>query len=79
MFNSMEEYFANKQRAEKEKKPVVIKYRCPQNHRCPAVMVCPVGAIVQEDSKSAPVIDYDKCINCGKCVRYCGMGAIVFE
>ena len=24
----------------------------------------------------APVADMDKCIKCGKCVRYCPMGAI---
>lgn len=49
--------------------------RCPQNHPCPAVRVCPVGALKQQGF-AAPVIDKAKCINCGKCVRACGMGAL---
>lgn len=49
--------------------------RCPQNHRCPAIRVCPVGAITQE-RKGLPVIDNEKCITCGKCVTYCPMRAI---
>lgn len=49
--------------------------RCPANHPCPAVRVCPVGAIKQ-DGYGLPVIDEGSCIKCGKCVRYCPMGAI---
>ena len=26
-----------------------------------------------------PTIDYEKCINCGKCVEYCTLGAYEFE
>jgi NAD-dependent dihydropyrimidine dehydrogenase PreA subunit len=26
-----------------------------------------------------PVIDYEKCISCGKCIDYCHMGAYEFE
>ena len=26
-----------------------------------------------------PTIDYEKCINCGKCVDYCKLGAYKFE
>jgi len=26
-----------------------------------------------------PTIDYEKCINCGKCVDYCKLGAYEFE
>ena len=33
---------------------------CPQNHPCPAVKVCPVGALSQTDY-NAPVIDRAKC------------------
>ena len=33
----------------------------PQNHKCPAVNVCPVGALSQEDF-NAPKIDYDKLV-----------------
>ncbi len=53
----------------------VNKNRCPENHPCPSVRVCPVQALSQVRF-SAPSVDMDKCIKCGKCVRYCPMGAI---
>lgn len=53
----------------------VIQSRCPQNHPCPSIRVCPVGAMTQVGF-SAPKIDMDKCIKCGKCVRFCPMGAL---
>ncbi len=53
---------------------VVEKY-CPQNHSCPAIRVCPVDAIKQS-GYDAPVIDKEKCIECGKCVMFCPMGAL---
>ncbi|HRR94193.1 MAG TPA: 4Fe-4S binding protein, partial [Bacteroidales bacterium] len=49
--------------------------RCPQNHYCPVIRVCPAGAISQQGPFSAPEIDYSKCTSCGKCARYCGYGA----
>jgi len=61
-----------------ERVMVVIKHRCPQNHPCPAVRVCPVNAIKQEGYK-APIIDQEKCIKCAKCVRFCPMGALALE
>jgi Fe-S-cluster-containing hydrogenase component 2 len=54
----------------------VIKNRCPQNHPCPAINVCPVNALKQNGFE-APAIDESKCIDCGKCTRYCPMGALV--
>lgn len=36
---------------------------------------CPVGAISQ-DGFGLPVINDEKCIECGKCARICGMGAV---
>lgn len=53
----------------------VNKSFCPQNHPCPSVRVCPVGAIKQTGF-SAPTIDQKKCIKCEKCVLFCPMGAI---
>jgi len=50
--------------------------RCPQNHRCPAIYVCPKQAITQKHFFSLPVVDDEKCTTCGKCLRYCPMGAI---
>lgn len=52
--------------------------RCPQNHRCPAINVCPVDAITQ-DGYGLPKIDPDKCISCMKCTSYCPMGAFEQE
>ncbi|MCI8352243.1 MAG: 4Fe-4S binding protein [Clostridia bacterium] len=49
---------------------------CPQNHKCPAVNVCPVGALTQKDFE-APTIDHNKCIRCGKCSNFCPKKALV--
>ncbi len=57
---------------------VVRENRCPQNHPCPSVRVCPVGAITQR-GYAAPVVDMDACIKCGKCIRFCPMGAIQYD
>ena len=51
---------------------------CPQNHPCPAVKVCPVGALSQTDY-NAPVIDRAKCIRCGKCSSFCPKKALELE
>lgn len=57
---------------------VVNENRCPQNHPCPSVRVCPVGAITQRGYE-APVVDMASCIKCGKCIRFCPMGAIQYN
>lgn len=49
--------------------------RCPQNHPCPSVNICPVGALKQ-NGFAAPTVDNEKCTGCGKCVRFCPMGAL---
>ena len=56
----------------------VIEENCPQNHPCPAVPECPVGALTQEGFK-APVVDEDTCTDCGKCAEVCPRGALVLE
>ena len=53
----------------------VSKNRCPQNHFCPSIMVCPSGALSQKGLE-APVVDETKCTDCGKCARYCPTGAL---
>jgi ferredoxin len=53
----------------------IDKNRCPQNHRCPSIKVCPVGAISQEGF-DLPVIDPEKCIECMECVKFCPRRAI---
>lgn len=55
---------------------ITISNACPANHPCPAVNVCPVDAIKQASPFDKPTIDQDKCIECGKCVNFCPMGAI---
>lgn len=59
-------------------KIIVEKRRCPQNHPCPSVRVCPVNALIQVGF-SAPEVDENKCIKCGKCVKFCPMRAIRAE
>jgi Fe-S-cluster-containing hydrogenase component 2 len=53
----------------------VNKNRCPQNHPCPSIRVCPVDALKQK-GYSAPDVVKEKCITCGKCVNFCPMGAL---
>ena len=56
----------------------VVKSRCPANHKCPSIAVCPESALSQKGF-SAPEVDREKCIGCGKCVRRCPMRALVIE
>jgi ferredoxin len=65
----------------RERKNMAIKIEknlCPENHRCPAVRVCPVDALIQE-GVLAPVVDADKCIDCGDCAQTCPTGALIME
>jgi len=54
---------------------IVDKKLCPQNHPCPALRICPANALSQEGYHS-PVVDEEKCLECGKCARFCPMGAL---
>ena len=60
------------------KRLMVNKQRCPQNHPCPSVKVCPVGALTQAGYE-APTVAQDQCIQCGKCVRFCPRMALTLE
>ena len=52
-------------------KGVVIS-ECIQRIPCnPCVDSCPVSAISMEDINSIPIIDYEACIGCGKCIGVC--------
>ncbi len=51
---------------------------CPQNHKCPSVQICPVGALSQQNHE-APQIDYSKCITCGKCSTFCPKKALYLD
>jgi len=57
---------------------ILKKENCPQNHKCPAIKVCPVGALSQVGF-NAPIIDYNKCIKCGKCSNFCPKKALILE
>jgi len=52
--------------------------RCPQNHPCPSVRVCPEGALKQKGF-AAPEVNQEKCIKCGKCVRFCPRRALKLQ
>jgi len=56
--------------------PIVVPRRCPQNHPCPLVFLCPTGAISQKGF-GAPEIDLEKCIECGACSASCSYGAVL--
>ena len=56
-------------------KIIVNEQKCPKNHRCPSIDVCPNEAIVQSDIHSLPTINSAKCILCGACIDFCPMGA----
>ena len=62
---------------EKKKLNIIVE-NCPQNHKCPAVKVCQVGALSQEGFQ-ATKIDYEKCISCGKCSDFCPKHALVLK
>ena len=65
-------------KSRQDRKLVINKRRCPENHLCPSIRVCPVGALKQ-NGYAAPTVDESKCTKCGKCVRYCPMRAISLQ
>lgn len=71
-------FFHKNAESEEDQSKKVLKVnenRCPQNHPCPSVKVCPVGALSQKGFH-APAVDESKCIKCGKCVKFCPMRAL---
>jgi len=56
-------------------KLIVNKDKCPQNHKCLSMAICPKGTITQKDIYSLPEVDFDKCILCCKCMNCCLKGA----
>jgi tRNA threonylcarbamoyladenosine biosynthesis protein TsaE len=49
--------------------------KCPQDHQCPAIAVCPKGAISQSDINALPRVDDKLCVQCGLCMKFCPKGA----
>ena len=61
-----------KKPTEEQLKKGVAIIECIQEIPCnPCVDSCPVNAITMKDINAPPVVDYDKCIACGKCVGIC--------
>lgn len=60
------------------RKLIIQKENCPQNHPCPAVKICPMGALSQI-GHDAPQIDYEKCVACGKCSTFCPKKALQIQ
>ncbi|MFC2111059.1 4Fe-4S binding protein [Bacteroidota bacterium] len=54
-------------------KIIINESYCPQNHNCPVIRKCPVGAIIQNSPFEAPRIDEEKCTECGKCIKSCNV------
>ncbi|NTV41363.1 MAG: 4Fe-4S binding protein [Candidatus Moranbacteria bacterium] len=52
--------------------------KCPQDHPCPLLGICPVGAISQV-GYDLPRLDEEKCVSCGGCVVSCPYGAVSFD
>lgn len=65
---------------EQLKKGVAL-IECVQEIPCnPCVDICPVGAISMKDINAPPVVDYDKCTACGKCIGVCpGLAIFVIK
>jgi ferredoxin len=78
IFKLMDDKNETQKKDKKDMALTVKTSRCPQNHPCPSIRVCPVGALSQK-GYAAPVVDMDKCIKCGKCVRFCPMRALALE
>ena len=55
---------------------------CGEVHAFPndqTINACPVDAIAWNSEIDTPVIDAEKCINCGICINRCPVGAIYFD
>lgn len=56
----------------------IVKERCPHNHKCRVIALCPMDALSQKE-KEVPKINYKKCIKCQKCITLCPKKVFVLE
>lgn len=64
------------------KKNGLVVIECPQSIPCnPCNTCCPTGAVLPfDDINDLPVVDYEKCSGCGKCVAQCpGLACFVID
>ncbi len=61
-----------------DKNLCIRKDKCPKNHQCKAVNICPVTALSQKEGE-APEVDETKCIACGKCIALCPKKVFALE
>lgn len=54
--------------------PMVTDESCTFCHLC--TEICAEDAITLRDSEEMPVIDYDRCVRCGKCIHVCPTGTL---
>ncbi len=78
MAEGMKKDMAKRAKGTKHMTLIIDQALCPQNHKCPAVEACPVDALGQE-GVAAPVVNAEKCIQCGKCAETCPTGALKME
>ena len=67
--------------SKKHLKKGVACIECIQEIPCnPCVDSCPVHAISMKNINAIPIVDYDACIGCGKCVSVCpGLAIFVLK
>jgi Fe-S-cluster-containing hydrogenase component 2 len=57
---------------ERLKKKSVAYIECPQEIPCsPCFESCKYDAILMENINDVPIVDYEKCTGCMKCIRVC--------
>ena len=70
-------------RSEGMKKAYVDPKKCDSSPMCPARRSCPEKAISQEKlgllRRGVAVVDHEKCVSCGICLKMCPHGAIVLK
>jgi dissimilatory sulfite reductase (desulfoviridin) alpha/beta subunit len=54
--------------------PTITDEECTLCEAC--VEACKEDAVVLDGDKEIPVIDYDRCLRCGQCIKECPTGTI---